>query len=275
VTVVVLLGRSRRPEVAPAPPPVAAVTEPGHAPRAALPPSASAHSEPAPSLAKISTPAKAPPAPAATHPALTHTTTHAASTHATATPSRSPTFTADRAHYHRSRHPLAASESSSRATAAANSNSPSDVPSAPSPAPESPRSTLPAEASSVRGAARPAAALPPPPESTAVPSGSSSGPSAPPGFVDSKSVTAVVRAHAGEVQDCFDRALMERADLRGRVAVRASIDPGGHVLSVTPTAVMDGGGRLQTCIVGAFQRWTFPPPTGGVKGIVTYSFSFE
>ena len=88
-------------------------------------------------------------------------------------------------------------------------------------------------------------------------------------------MTAVVRAHATEVQGCFDRALMEHGDLHGRLTVRASIDPNGHVLGVTPTSVMPGGGRLQTCVVEAFGRWTFPPPSGGVKGTVTYSFSFE
>jgi outer membrane biosynthesis protein TonB len=96
-----------------------------------------------------------------------------------------------------------------------------------------------------------------------------------PGFIDSKAVTAVVRAHATEVQGCFDRALMEHSDLHGRLTVRASVDPNGHVLGVTPTAVMPGGGRLQACVVEAFGHWTFPPPSGGVKGTVTYSFTFE
>jgi hypothetical protein len=99
--------------------------------------------------------------------------------------------------------------------------------------------------------------------------------SPPPGFIDSKAVTAVVRAHATEVQGCFDRALMEHSDLHGRLGVRASIDPNGHVVGVSPTSVMPGGGRLQTCVVEAFGHWTFPPPSGGVKGTVTYSFSFE
>lgn len=96
-----------------------------------------------------------------------------------------------------------------------------------------------------------------------------------PGFVDTKSVEAVVRRHAAEVQECFDRALMEHADLRGRFTVRATVDPDGHVLTASPTTVLDGGGRLQTCVLAAFERWTFPQPTGGVKGTITYAFSFQ
>jgi hypothetical protein len=84
-----------------------------------------------------------------------------------------------------------------------------------------------------------------------------------------------VRKHAAEVQECFDRAVMERADLHGRFTVRATIDPKGHVLAASSTTVLDGGGRLQICVVGAFERWTFPQPTGGVEGTITYAFSFE
>ena len=38
---------------------------------------------------------------------------------------------------------------------------------------------------------------------------------------------------------------------------------------------VEGGARLQTCVVSAFKTWTFPAPTGGVDGNVTYSFVFE
>jgi tRNA A-37 threonylcarbamoyl transferase component Bud32 len=172
----------------------------------------------------------------------------------------------------RNRHPTArrqtasSNEPSGRASASSSSASPS-APSAP--APEPPRPSPPPEPvarAPVTPAAAPAAAEP-----SARPA--SSGP--PPGTIESKAVTAVVRTHAAEVQGCFDRALMEHADLHGRLTVRASIDPSGRVLSAGPTAVMEGGGRLQACVVAAFQRWTFPPPSGGVKGTVTYSFSFE
>jgi serine/threonine protein kinase len=100
--------------------------------------------------------------------------------------------------------------------------------------------------------------------------------SPPPGIVDSKAVTAVVRAHASEVRACFDRALMEQPDLRGRLSVRATLDARGRVLDVSqfgPAIV--GGGRLQECILAAFRGWTFPPPPPGGKSSVSYSFRFE
>ena len=147
-----------------------------------------------------------------------------------------------------------------------------------SPVPEAKKPAGPAEPAKARSAARPLAlvsrsALAGPASSLA--SAPSALPVRPPGFVDGVAVTAVVRRHAAEVQECFDRALMERPELRGRFAVRATIDPNGRVLAVSPTSVLDGGGRLGTCVVAAFERWTFPQPAGGVNGNITYSFSFE
>jgi hypothetical protein len=99
--------------------------------------------------------------------------------------------------------------------------------------------------------------------------------SASPGTIGSGAVAATVRGHAAEVRACFDRAVMERPDLHGRLAVRATVDPAGRVLSVAPTSTIEGGGRLEACVVSAFESWTFPAPAGGVKGVVSYSFSFE
>jgi hypothetical protein len=97
-----------------------------------------------------------------------------------------------------------------------------------------------------------------------------------PGTVPAKAVAATVRTHAAEVQECYERALMDGIPLHGRLTVTAALDPGGRVLSASPTSsTIEGGARLRTCVVDAFKSWTFPAPAGGVKGNITYSFSFE
>ena len=116
------------------------------------------------------------------------------------------------------------------------------------------------------GIARPSAAAPLKSATLAAP---------PPGYIASKAVAATVREHAAEVRACFDRAVMERPDLHGRLVVRATVDPIGRVVSVSPTSTIEAGGRLEACVVSAFRDWTFPKPAGGVKGDITYSFSFE
>jgi hypothetical protein len=99
--------------------------------------------------------------------------------------------------------------------------------------------------------------------------------SSPVGSVDPRAVTATVRAHAGEVRACFDRALMEHAELHGRLVVHAVLDASGNVVSASATRTMDGGARLETCVLSAFQGWSFPPPANGARAPITYAFSFE
>jgi Protein kinase domain len=88
-------------------------------------------------------------------------------------------------------------------------------------------------------------------------------------------IAATVRSHGDEVQDCFDRALMERSALHGRLTVRAMVDQTGRVESASATSTVEGGARLERCVVSAFKTWVFPQPTSGAHGMVTYSFSFE
>ena len=122
----------------------------------------------------------------------------------------------------------------------------------------------------------PAAAPPPAPQPAALaPAPPRAESSPPPGTVDAKAVSAAVRAHAGEVRTCFDRARMEHPDIHGRLTVQAMVSPAGRVLSTSATSNVEGGSRLQQCVVSAFQTWTFPAPSGGVNGSVTYSFVFE
>ena len=272
VTAVVLLGRSRRPDSVSVPPPGGTVAEPSRAPVHVEPmaptvrePERAPERVPERTIASVK-PSEPPPAePDPSRPAPPPEPSHAA-------PSRGSNVSNDRSRYRRPRRQQSVAESSTRSS----SSSPSEVPSAApssSPPSEVQRPSPPVEPVSARPPARiPAVSAPPP---AVGPAPVVAAPTRPPGWVDPKAVTAVVRQHAAEVQGCFDRALMEHNDLRGRLTVRATLDPSGHVLTAAPTAVMEGGGRLQTCVVAAFQHWTFPQPTGGVKGTITYSFSFE
>jgi hypothetical protein len=90
-----------------------------------------------------------------------------------------------------------------------------------------------------------------------------------PGTIDAKGLKATIFSHSGEVQACSERARMDRPDLHGRVTVRATVGPSGNVISASATNSLEGGARLQSCIVSAFQTWTFPAPAGGVNGSVS------
>ncbi len=276
ITGAILFLRSRKPDDAVASPAPPATVEPG-ATAAAEPvpppgePAAKPRRAAEPEARNAERLAEGAPAPSESPTPVMKVSTPPPSANHNATPSRSASFNSDRARNRRQRRQVASNEPSSRETSHLNASpSPAPSPAPPSPVAEAPRPPTPAPPEPApRPASRPA------PASELAPAVASRPAPPPPGFIDSKAVTAVVRAHAAEVQGCFDRALMEHSDLHGRLAVRAAVDPNGHVLGVTPVSVMQGGGRLQTCVLEAFGHWTFPPPSGGVKGTVTYSFSFE
>ncbi len=96
-----------------------------------------------------------------------------------------------------------------------------------------------------------------------------------PGTVDPKGVRAAVRAHSDEVQNCYERARIEMPDLRGRVSVGATINPTGQVISASIGAATAKSPRLHACLLDAFRGWTFPAPSGGVNGSITYNFVFD
>jgi serine/threonine-protein kinase len=288
IAVVLLFGRSRRPEtVLATPTPTGAGTSrPGNpaadlsAPPsvAAAAPAGASPSATAPSPALSAGPGRpgAPPAAAAV------AVPEAAGTRAA--PLRGATLISDRARNRRQRRPMSMTEPIGRSGSPTDGATPSGsgASTASASEPLRPVSSTTAAADLGGGAlaeARAAAFAAPAAGSAAYPARAPASPQVaappPPGFIDTKAVTVVVRSHATEVQACFDRALMEHAELHGRLTLRATVDSGGRVLSVSPMNAIPGGGRLQTCVMGAFERWTFPRPTQGAKGIVTYSFSFE
>jgi serine/threonine-protein kinase len=130
--------------------------------------------------------------------------------------------------------------------------------SAPTPASPTPASPAPSPVA-------PAAAEPAP----------AAAPAVQPGFVDPKGVRATVRAHAAEAQACYDRAQMEKPDLKGSIAIAATVNASGDVVSAAITNATVHHPRLESCLLGAFRSWHFPAPAGGVNGPVSYNFKFD
>ena len=117
----------------------------------------------------------------------------------------------------------------------------------------------------------PTATHAPPPATTAAAAPAPT-PTVPPGYVDPKGVRATVRAHANEAQACYDRAQLDKADLKGTIAIGATVGPSGDVLSANITSATVRHARLEACLLGAFRSWRFPAPAGGVNGAVSYNF---
>jgi len=100
-------------------------------------------------------------------------------------------------------------------------------------------------------------------------------PNVPPGTVDRKAASAVIRAHSGELQTCLVRARMDSPDAGGRISLLATIAPNGTVSAVSITSSNANSARLEQCVLRAFQTWTLPAPSGGVSGSLPYAFNLQ
>lgn len=95
------------------------------------------------------------------------------------------------------------------------------------------------------------------------------------GSLSKEVIRRVIRRHINEVRFCYERALSQRPDLQGRVSVRFVISASGSVQSSSNAGSSLGNATVESCIVSAVRRWTFPAPEGGGIVVVTYPFMLQ
>jgi metallo-beta-lactamase class B len=93
-----------------------------------------------------------------------------------------------------------------------------------------------------------------------------------PGSLDKEIIRRIIRSHINEVKDCYERHLVKKPDLGGRIMVQFTISATGDVIaSVLQNSTM-GNPAVESCTVQAVRRWQFPKPLGGGIVIVSYPF---
>ncbi len=94
------------------------------------------------------------------------------------------------------------------------------------------------------------------------------------GSLDKQIIRRVVRLHINEVKYCYDRELVRKAGLAGRISVQFVISAQGLVISSILGSTTMHDTSVEKCVVDAVRRWQFPKPTGGGIAIVSYPFNF-
>jgi hypothetical protein len=94
------------------------------------------------------------------------------------------------------------------------------------------------------------------------------------GSLDKEIIRRVVRLHMNEVKYCYDKELVTKPRLEGRISVQFVISPVGQVISSVLNSSTMNNLRVEKCVVDAVKRWGFPKPTGGGIAIVAYPFNF-
>jgi hypothetical protein len=92
------------------------------------------------------------------------------------------------------------------------------------------------------------------------------------GSLDKEIVRRVIRQHLNEVKYCYERELLHRPSLGGRVAAQFTILPTGRVATAVVASSTLANAAVEACIIAAIRRWEFPVPRGAGLSIVAYPF---
>lgn len=95
------------------------------------------------------------------------------------------------------------------------------------------------------------------------------------GRLDRDIIHRIVRAHINEVRHCYASGLTRRPKLRGRVAIRFTIQASGRVSTSRVSRSALGDERVEKCISAAARRWKFPRPQGGGEVVVNSPFVLD
>jgi outer membrane biosynthesis protein TonB len=76
-------------------------------------------------------------------------------------------------------------------------------------------------------------------------------------------IHGALRAKAGQVRSCYERALVNNAGLQGKVEVDVRIAPSGEVCSAGIAKETLGDPAVLACVLQRFRSGQFPKPSGG------------
>ncbi len=92
------------------------------------------------------------------------------------------------------------------------------------------------------------------------------------GALDRGIIRRIIRRHINEVRYCYQKQLVKKPKLAGRVTVAFTISPSGQVSHASIRSTTLKHKKAEACITRAVKRWLFPKPRGGGVVRVIYPF---
>ena len=82
------------------------------------------------------------------------------------------------------------------------------------------------------------------------------------GAFDPDLLSRVIQSHAEELRDCYERALVRKPGLAGKVLIRLLVGPDGRAKNTDVLRSTVGDRGLESCILERIATWSFPLPEG-------------
>jgi TonB family protein len=95
------------------------------------------------------------------------------------------------------------------------------------------------------------------------------------GTIDREGVLRVIRSKQSIIRRCYEKQLLYKKDLGGRVVVRFEIGEKGKVLSasIDQSTLNDAG--VEACLKNELVTWEFPEPPANSVAEVLFPFNFQ
>lgn len=88
------------------------------------------------------------------------------------------------------------------------------------------------------------------------------------GRLPPEAIQRVIRQSFGRLRACYERGLLRRPDLEGRIAVKFVIDREGDVTMASTAESSLDDAAVNACVAKAYEAMTFPKPEGGIVTVV-------
>jgi outer membrane biosynthesis protein TonB len=102
------------------------------------------------------------------------------------------------------------------------------------------------------------------------------GEASPPPYPDGSEKLAIrdhIVDNSGPIRECYEKRLLERPTLQGKLVARFDLGPSGKVIGASADGIADR--ELILCVVSAVRKFEFEKPHSGGKLRIAYPFKFE
>jgi len=100
-----------------------------------------------------------------------------------------------------------------------------------------------------------------------------SAPLAYPDGAEKLAIRDYILENSGPIRECYEKRLLERPTLQGKLVARFDIGPNGKVIGATAEGISDR--ELILCVLNVVRKFEFEKPVSGGKLRIAYPFKFE